>query len=121
MRCSRSHVVNGSRRMRVGRRFRGVEHDEPEVAGLQHQRERANRLLERALIHVAAQARIRHDVSADPEQPIEIDAGGRRRFDVEHVERVDERDQLAARRRRRDIWSSRLVRPDDRGPTTSES
>ena len=40
------------------------------------------------------------DVAADPEQPAEIDAGGRRRLDVEHVERIDERDELAARGRR---------------------
>ena len=48
---------------RVRRRLGGVEHDEAEVAGLQHERERLDRLLERALIQVAAQARIGHDLA----------------------------------------------------------
>ena len=101
MRCSRSQVVNGSRRMASAGASADVERDEAEVAGLQHERERADRLLERALIQIAAQPGIRHDVAADPEQPIEIDAGRRRRLDVEHVERIDERDELAARGGRR--------------------
>ena len=40
------------------------------------------------------------DLAADPEQPAEIDAGGRRRGDVEHVEHVDEGHDLVPRRRR---------------------
>ena len=39
----------------VGRRLGDIEHDEAEVAGLQHERERADRLLDRALIELAAQ------------------------------------------------------------------
>ena len=101
MRCSRSHVVNGSRRIASAGASATSNDDQTEIAGLQHERERADRLLERALIHIAAHARIRHDVPADPEQAIEIDAGRRRRFDVEHVERIDERDELAARGRGR--------------------
>jgi len=69
-------------------------------------------------VHVAAQPRIRDDVAADPEQPREIDPGGRRRFDVEHVERIDERDELAARCRRREHLQgearpARRARTDD--------
>ena len=101
IRCSRSQVVNGSRRSASAGASADVEHDEAEVAGLQHQRERADRLLERALVQIAAQSRVGDDVAADPQQPIEIDAGRRRRLDVEHVERIDQRDQLAARGRRR--------------------
>ena len=93
--------MNGSRRTASAGASADVEHHQAEVAGLQHERERADRLLERALIQVAAQPGIRHDVAADPEQPIEIDAGRRRRLDVEHVERIDERDELAARGGRR--------------------
>ena len=81
------------------RRFGDVEGDEPEVARLQDERERAQRLLERALIHVAAHPGIADDVPADPEQSIEMDPGRGRRLDIEHVERVDERDELAVRRR----------------------
>jgi hypothetical protein len=40
-------------------------------------------------------------VAADPQQAIEFDAGRRRRLDVQHVERIDERHQLAARGRGR--------------------
>jgi len=83
----------------VRRRFGDVEGDEPEVARLQDEPERAQRLLERALVQVAAHSGIADDVPADPEQSIEIDTSGGRRLDIEHVERVDERDELAARRR----------------------
>ena len=44
IRCSRIHVVNGSRRTALRRCFREIEHDEAEVARLQDERERANRL-----------------------------------------------------------------------------
>ena len=81
------------------RRFGDVEGDEPEVARLQDERERAQRLLERALIHVAAQSGIRHDMATDPEQPLEIDAGCHCRLDIERVEDIDERYELSAGRR----------------------
>ena len=60
------------------------------------------------------------DVAADPQQPIEIDAGRRRRLDVEHVERVDQRDQLAARGRGRqhlqqEAGAARRSRADELG------
>ena len=85
---------------RIGRRFGDVEHDDAEIAGLEDERERANRLLERPLVHVAAKPWVRHDVAAHPQQAVEIHPGCRRRFDVEHVERIDERDELTARRGR---------------------
>ena len=85
---------------RIGRRVGGVEGDEAEVAGLQDKRERVHRLLERALIQIAAEPRIHHDVAANPEQPIEIQPGRLRRPDVEAIEHIDERDELAARGRR---------------------
>ena len=59
-------------------RFPDIEHNDAEVAGLQHERERADRLLQRALVQVAAQAGVGDDVAANPQQAIEIDAGGRR-------------------------------------------
>ena len=60
------------------------------------------------------------DVAADPEQAIEIDAGRRRRLDVEHVERIDERDQLAARGRggqhlQQQARAARRARADELG------
>ena len=58
MRCSRSQVVNGSRRSASAGASPTSNDDEAEVAGLQHERQRADRLLHRALIHVAAQAGI---------------------------------------------------------------
>ncbi len=79
MRCSRSQVVNGNRRSASAGASPTSKHHETEIAGLQHERERADGLLHRALIHVAAQAGIGHDVSANPEQAIEIDASGRGR------------------------------------------
>ena len=105
---------------RVGRRLADIERDEPEVAGLQHERERPDGLLDRALIQVAAQTRVRHDMAADPEQAIEIDAGRRGRADVEHVERIDERDEFAARRGGREqpqqqARPARRSRPDELG------
>jgi len=60
-------------------------------------------------------------VAADPQQPIEIDAGRRCRFDVQHVERVDKRHELARAVAAAIICSKRLVRPEDREPTSSES
>ena len=98
MRCSRSHVVNGSCLTRERRRVGDIERDDAEVAGLQHERHRPDRLLERALVHVAA--RIPGFVTTCPRihsSAIEIDAGCRGRCDVEHVERIDKRDELAAR------------------------
>ena len=80
----------------VGGRFARVKRHQAELAGLQHERERPDRLHHRTLIEIAAQPRVRHDEAADPEQPIEIDPGAGRRFHVEHVERIDERDELAA-------------------------
>ena len=84
----------------VGGRFARVEHHQAELAGLQHELERADCLHQRA-VEIAAQPGVRHDEAADPEQPIEVDAGLGRRFHVEHVERIDERDQFAARAGRR--------------------
>jgi hypothetical protein len=80
------------------RRFRRVEGDDAEVAGLQHERQRLHRLRERALVEIAAHPRVDDDVAADPEQSIEIDAGRRRRRRIEHVEHIDDRGQLAAAR-----------------------
>ena len=97
MRCSRSQVVNGSRLSASAGASATSKHDEAEVAGLQHERERVDARDRRALVRFARSSRIRTTCPADPEQAIEIDAGGRRRLDVEHVERVDERDQFAAR------------------------
>ena len=105
----------------VGRRLGDIEDDEAEVARLQDERQRFNRLLERALIEIAAHARARDDVAANPEQPGEIEAGRGRRRHVEAIERVDQRDELAARVAAAIIRSSRLVRPDDRGPTSSDN
>jgi hypothetical protein len=39
---------------RAGRRFARIERDQAEIAGLEDQRQCPNRLLEGALIHVAA-------------------------------------------------------------------
>src|SRR5262249_38691504 len=72
-----------------------------EIAGLEYERQRPYGLHKCPLIEIAAQPGIRHDVTADPEDPIEIEAGRRRRLDIEHIERVDERHELAARRGRR--------------------
>ena len=122
IRCSRSQVVNGSRRSASAGASPDVEHDQTEVAGLQHERERPDRLLHRALVQVAAQPGIGHDVPADPEQPIEID-----RRPPPPTRRRTCRAHRRARRARRarspppSCCSSRLVRPDDRGPTSSDS
>ena len=58
------------------------------------------------------------DMPADPEQAVEIDAGGRRRLDIEHVERVDQRHELAARGRggqqaQQQAGAPRRARADD--------
>ena len=37
------------------------------------------------------------DVAANPEQAVEIKAGRGGRFDIEHVERIDERHQFSTR------------------------
>ena len=121
MRCSRRHVVNGNRWSAVRRRLGGVEHHEAEVPRLQHERERFDGLIERALIQSRHRPGLDHDLAADPQQPAEIDAGRLGRRDVEHVEHIDERDDLAAAPvAAASICSNRLVRPDDRAPTSSE-
>ena len=81
------------------RRLGHVQDDEAEVAGLQDERERFDRLIDRTLIQIAAHPGIDDDVTTNPEQLIQRDPGRRRRFDVERVERIDQGDQLPARRR----------------------
>ena len=92
-------LPKGDRLQKVlaGRGFGGIERNEAEIAGLEDERQRPNRLLERALVRVAAQPGIGHDMAANPEQPIERDTGRRRRLDVEHVEHVDHGREFAAR------------------------
>ena len=106
----------------VGGRFARVERDQAELAGLQHERECPDGLHQRALIEIAAQPGVRHHEAADPEQPIQIDPGRR-----PPIPRRTCRAHRPARRARRavvaaaSIWNNRLVRPDDRGPTSSET
>ena len=102
MRCSRSQVVNGSRRSACGGASAASSTTRPKLPACSTSVSALIGLLERALVQVAAQAGIGHDVAADPEQPVEIDAGRGGRRDVEHVERIDERDELAARGGRRE-------------------
>ena len=85
---------------RTGRRFTRVEGHKTEIARLQDQPERPNRLFEGPLVHVAEEPRVGDDVPADPEQPFELDPGAGCRLDIQHVERVDQRDELAPRRGR---------------------
>ena len=105
---------------RVRRRVGDVEGDQAERARLQDERQRFHRVLERALIRIAAQARIRHDVAADPRAPGEIEAGRSRGRHVEPIGRVDQRDELAARRRcahhpQDRTRAARRSRPDELG------
>ena len=63
-------------------------------------------------------------MTADPQQPRQIDTGRRRRLDVEHVERVDQRDQLAARgggrdRLQQEAGAARGSRADELGQLTA--
>ena len=93
IRWSRSQVVNGRRRIAsIGASATSRRH-QPEIAGLQHERERADGLFHRPLIEIAAQSRIGRHRAADPQQTIEIDAGVGGRCDVQRVERVDEGDE----------------------------
>ncbi len=104
----------------VGRRLSHIERDEPEVAGREHECERPDGLLHRALVHIAAQTRMGRDMTADPEQAVEIEAGGRGRLDIEHVERVDERHQFSTpagrgQQAQQQARAARRSRADDLG------
>ena len=101
IRCSRSQVVNGSRRTASAGASATSKTTRPKLPACRTSVNARIACSMRALVQIAAQPRVRHDVPADPEQPIEIDAGRRRRLDVEHVERVDQRHELAARGGRR--------------------
>jgi hypothetical protein len=79
----------------AGRHLRGIEDDEAEISCLQDERERLEGAIERALIQLTAQAGMGHDLAAHPQQPRQIDARRIRRRHVEHVEDIDERDDLA--------------------------
>ena len=80
------------------------------------------RLIDRARIAIARQPRVGRDTPADPEQAIERRPGGRRRLDVEPIERIDQPHQLAARRRRRhQAQQHARARRTTRGPTISDS
>jgi hypothetical protein len=81
---------------RVDGRFAGVEHDEPEMSRAEHERERPNGLLHRALVAIATEAGVKDYVAANPQQPGEINAGCFRGRDIEHVERVDEGHKFSA-------------------------
>ena len=88
--------------------------------GLQDEREGADRLLDRPLIELAAHPLIGDEMPADPQQPRQMDARRCRRLDVEHVERVDQRDQFAARgcggdRLQQEAGAARGSRADELG------
>ncbi len=106
----------------VGRSFADVEHDQAEVPGLQHERERADRLLERALVEIAARSGMHGDVPANPEQPGQVDRRPppptrRRACPRASTSAVSSPRAVAAA----SIRSTRLARPDDRAPTISDS
>ncbi len=103
-------------------RFARVERDQPEIAGLQHQRERANRLLEGALIQIAAETGV-----GDDDGRGSTGSGRDRCRRPPPTRHRTCRARRPARRARRarvaaaSIEMSRLKRPDDRGPTISDS
>ena len=83
--------MNGSRRSASAGASADVEHDEAEIAGLEHERERRIACSSARWFRSRHSPGLRDDVAANPQQTIEIDAGGGRRLDVEHVERIDQR------------------------------
>ena len=72
-----------------------IDGDDGEATGLQHEVERLDRAIDDALGRAVASGR---RLAANPQQPIEIDAGRRRAGDVEAIARVNQRGDLATTR-----------------------
>jgi hypothetical protein len=87
---------------RVLRRVAHVEDHQAEVAGLEHEPERLDRLFHGTLIEIAAETRVGDHAAANPEQAREIGTSRFGRGDVQHVEGIHQRDQFAAGRGRSD-------------------
>jgi hypothetical protein len=99
-------------------RLGDIQYGESEQSGLQNERERPKALFERMLIPIPTQSGIADHMASNPQQAREINACGRRRCRIEHIERVDERDVFVPSGRR----SKRLqhqARPT-RGPRPHE-
>ncbi len=96
MRCSRSHVVNGrllSTRGWISARSMATTAKPPACST------RLSALMARSTMRSVERCVHSEDGStANPQQPIEIDAGGRRAGDVEAIARVNQRGDLAATR-----------------------
>ena len=122
IRCSRSHVVNGSRRSASAGASATSNTTRPKLPACSTSVSARDRLLERALVQIAAQPGIRRrrgrgSRAADRDRCRPPPPTRRRTCRAHRRAPTSSPRAVAAA----SICSSRLVRPDDRGPTSSDS